>query len=215
MPEPENASLVVQSELSQDEELLTLRDIAKRIGVSEEFLRPYANAEGVKDYVKARPKPRSKGVGYPAEAVGIFAQIVEDVQGGRITLKTLPVHLKTLQIVKPSRSREGLEGVIDAAIVESFRLHLPALIQVIGESLRLHDSGAEHHAAALKRHAAALEALPAPDDTIMTLKEAREKTGVPMRVLRTLPRVFGKVSLQDIQGRIAEEKQNQQRKLEP
>ena len=65
----------------------------------------------------------------------------------------------------------------------------------------------ERHTEALTRHADALEALPAPDDELLTLAEAKRRTGVPLRVLRELPRQWGKVSMRDIQERIREEKE--------
>ena len=177
-----------------DTELLTLTEVCERLGVDYAFLRPYAELQAFRDCAGAKPKKGSKGVGFPPESLSLFAHLIEQVKANRITLKTLPAHLATLEIttaIAPlTQTGYRSNGQAIAPLTQSPLDRLIQAIETLSQSSK-------------------------QPDELLTLKAAQARTGVPLRVLRQLPRVFGKVSLQDIQARIAEEKQNQQRKLEP
>ena len=157
------------------ESLLTLREVCERLGVDYEFLRPYASLPELRAHVGARDKKGTRGVGFPVESLSVFAQIVEDVQANRVTLKTLPAHLNALQIVPASHlhnslQRQGSDSV-ESAIVALSHFPVSELIQAIGT---------------LSHLPAALAALPAPDDELLTVKDAAARYGVSPSVLRDL-----------------------------
>ena len=157
------------------EALLTLREVCERLGVDYEFLRPYASLPELRAHVGARDKKGTRGVGFPAESLAVFAQIVEDVQANRVTLKTLPAHLNALHIVPAARqpgslARQGGEAV-ESAIVALSHFPVSELIAAIG---------------ALSHLPAALAALPAPDDELLSVKDAAARYGVSPSVLRGL-----------------------------
>ena len=79
--------------MSQSNDLLSLRDIETELGVSYARLRAIVGAPGVSKYLGARDLAGVKGDRYDRSSLPVWQRIVEALDGGIVTPKTLGAFL--------------------------------------------------------------------------------------------------------------------------
>ena len=142
---------------SSADDLLTLKDLSERLGVTYGRLRGFAEVPGVAAYVGAVAVPGVKGVRYLPEAEAQFRRLIAAQNQGLVTPRTAKAHL---------------ERLLDApgAIAERGQLSNAEGAEAVAV---LQQSSARDLAAILDRLVSAQErAGAAPDDRLVGREEA-------------------------------------------
>ena len=182
---------IVPLQQSSTEDLLTLKDLAERLGVTYGRLRGFAEVPGVAPYVGAVAVPGVKGVRYSPGAEGQFRRLITAQDAGEVTPRTAKAHLQNLLVAPLSAIAERQQSDNPSGEAGIARLQQPSTQamstqpsgqfgtqiagQIAGQSVTqsVTQSGARDLADILGRLVTLQEhAAPAPDDRLVGRDEA-------------------------------------------
>ena len=192
MPDDDPIAPLLQSNA---DDLLTLKELSERLGVTYGRLRGFAEVPGVAAYVGAVAVPGVKGVRYLPEAEAQFRRLIAAQDQGLVTPRTAKAHL---------------ERLLDSPLPAIAERQQPSNAGAGGAIALLQQPSAHDIAAILDRLVAAQErAAPPPDDRLVGRDEAAGMLACSARSVGRYVRPVraGVWRLSDLRGYIAGLKQ--------
>ena len=164
------------------DELLSLRQVAERLGVGYDRLYGYAGKKGFTEAIGTVKTEGRKGLFYPPLAVARLSYLLKAQDEGKVTPGTAVAYLSDAELIQPFSQNANLP-VSQNAIIDVDEINGGILANSHQTPVALLSRLVE---------LAERQSNAPPDDELLTMAQARERYGVPVAILRGLRVTVGK-----------------------